>query len=82
METARSNEEAANGIPIIDIQPLISGTDDGLWPSSMFSDRVVARLKASGFQYPVTHLRYEGAGHLIGPNRTSSAMGLQPPPSP
>ena len=44
---------------------LISGTDDGLWPSTLFSEMVVERLKAHDHPFPFEHLRYEGAGHLL-----------------
>lgn len=45
---------------------LISGTQDQLWPSSRYSDMVVARLKTNNFPFAYEHLRYEGAGHFIG----------------
>ncbi|MEM5400139.1 acyl-CoA thioester hydrolase/BAAT C-terminal domain-containing protein [Paraburkholderia unamae] len=44
---------------------LISGTDDGFWPSSRYADTITADLRARGFAHPVEHLRYEGAGHSI-----------------
>ncbi len=44
---------------------LISGTDDGLWPSTRLSEMVMERLKAHDHPYPFDHLRYEGAGHMI-----------------
>lgn len=44
---------------------LVSGEDDQMWPSSMFSERVMARLKAQNFAYPYEHCSYPGAGHLI-----------------
>jgi dienelactone hydrolase len=46
---------------------LISGRDDALWPSAVFSDLIVARLAQSGFAHPYHHLSYDGAGHAIGP---------------
>jgi pimeloyl-ACP methyl ester carboxylesterase len=45
---------------------LISGDSDAVWPSDLAAERVVARLKAKNFQYPVQHLAYEGGGHLVG----------------
>ena len=45
---------------------LISGVEDGLWPSTLMADRIVARLHGHGFPYPVEHRAYEGAGHGIG----------------
>jgi dienelactone hydrolase len=44
---------------------LISGTYDGLWPSSQMSQFVMARLRANEHPYPYTHLQYERAGHFI-----------------
>jgi dienelactone hydrolase len=55
-------------IPVERIEaPLLmfSGKDDQLWPSDVFAARVVARLKAHHFTYPVEHYSYEQAGHLI-----------------
>jgi len=44
---------------------LLSGTDDGFWPSSEMADSVVRRMRAATHRHPVVHLRYEGAGHSI-----------------
>jgi pimeloyl-ACP methyl ester carboxylesterase len=44
---------------------LISGTDDGFWPSSRYADSIVDDLKQRAFAHRVEHLRYEGAGHSI-----------------
>jgi dienelactone hydrolase len=38
---------------------------DGVWPSDAFVGRIVARLAASGFPFPVTSLTYPSSGHLI-----------------
>jgi dienelactone hydrolase len=46
---------------------LISGRDDALWPSAVFGDLIVERLKQQGFAHPFQHLSYEGAGHTLGP---------------
>lgn len=45
---------------------LISGRDDAMWPSTRYSDMVMARLKEHGHPYPDQHLAYDGAGHVIG----------------
>jgi dienelactone hydrolase len=45
---------------------IISGDDDGVWPSSEMADDLVARLKSAHFTYPVEHLRYPHAGHTAG----------------
>ncbi|MEM5316001.1 acyl-CoA thioester hydrolase/BAAT C-terminal domain-containing protein [Paraburkholderia sp. JHI869] len=44
---------------------LISGTDDGFWPSSRYAETIAADLRARGFAHRVEHLRYESAGHSI-----------------
>jgi pimeloyl-ACP methyl ester carboxylesterase len=56
---------------------LISGTDDAVWPSSDFSDRVMARLAAHEHPFPDAHLRYEGAGHWIDPPHIPTAATTQ-----
>lgn len=45
---------------------LISGDDDGVWQSSAMAEAVVDRLKRARFSYPVTHLKYNHAGHTAG----------------
>lgn len=45
---------------------VISGEDDGLWPSSEMANAVVGRLKRSAFQYSYEHLKYPHAGHRAG----------------
>jgi dienelactone hydrolase len=45
---------------------LISGDDDGVWPSSMMANAIATRLKTAHFAYQVTHLDYSHAGHLAG----------------
>jgi dienelactone hydrolase len=45
---------------------LISGDDDGVWPSSVMANSIVSRLKDAHFRYPVEHLDYSHAGHLAG----------------
>jgi dienelactone hydrolase len=44
---------------------LLSGSDDGSWPSSVFGRMVAQRLAAHGHPWPVQHLDFEGAGHSI-----------------
>jgi dienelactone hydrolase len=44
---------------------LISGQDDQLWPSSELARIVVRRLETHRFPFPVEHLNYPDAGHLI-----------------
>lgn len=45
---------------------LISGTDDGFWPSTQYSTRIAAQLQAVNHPWPVEHVCNEGAGHAIG----------------
>jgi dienelactone hydrolase len=45
---------------------LISGDDDGVWPSSLMAKAIVGRLKSAHFPFPVQHLNYPHAGHLAG----------------
>jgi dienelactone hydrolase len=45
---------------------VISGGDDGVWPSTEMSDAVVGRLKQDHFPYPYEHLNYPHAGHRAG----------------
>lgn len=64
------NEEAAKAavIPVENIKGavlMISGEDDQMWPSTMFSNQVMARLKAQGFEKPYQHLSYPKTGHAI-----------------
>ncbi len=59
---------------------LVSGTDDQMWPSSVLADIAMRRLESKGFSFPFSHLKYEGAGHLIlipyGP-RTTHVIGFK-----
>ena len=45
---------------------LTCGEQDRIWPSCAYVDAITVRLRAQGFAYPVTALRYRDAGHLIG----------------
>ncbi|MDE2614158.1 MAG: acyl-CoA thioesterase/BAAT N-terminal domain-containing protein [Burkholderiales bacterium] len=44
---------------------LLSGSDDGSWPSSLYGRMVADKLAAVGHPYPVEHLDFAGAGHSI-----------------
>ena len=44
---------------------LISGGDDKTWPSTYFSEVAASRLREKEFPYPVRHLSYPDAGHMI-----------------
>jgi dienelactone hydrolase/uncharacterized protein (DUF2141 family) len=72
--------EKING-PIL----LMSGKADALWPSAEMSDRIVTRLKAKHFKHVVTHLSYEGAGHLVfvgDPSTTGALAAGKAAPNP
>jgi dienelactone hydrolase len=44
---------------------LISGKDDQLWPSDVYAEVIVERLKKYNYTYPVEHVCYEQAGHFV-----------------
>ena len=52
--------ERING-PIL----FVTGTDDGVWPSTTMVDAAIARLREREFPFAVEHARYDGAGHAI-----------------
>jgi len=57
---------------------LISGQEDGLWPSTLMAGRIVARLRRQGFRYPVEHKAYADAGHAIWRPYTPTAEVTRP----
>jgi dienelactone hydrolase len=63
MKKAAILVEKVNG-PIL----LISGQDDQMWPSSLFSQLVIDRLAKHNHPYQFEHLSYRGAGHMIRPD--------------
>jgi len=44
---------------------VLSATDDGSWPSSLYGRMVTERLAQFGHPHAVAHLDFEGAGHSI-----------------
>ena len=60
VERARIRVEHIRG-PVL----LLSASDDGSWPSSLYSRMVVERLAAFGHPFAVEHRDFEGAGHSI-----------------
>lgn len=67
---AQSNTEAfkAARIPVERIRGpvlLISGGDDGYWPSSAYADNVAEQLRAHKHPHAVEHAAYPKAGHSI-----------------
>lgn len=60
---------AAARIPVERIRGpvlLISGTDDGFWPSTLYSRMIEKDLTEARHPWPVEHVVGEGAGHAIG----------------
>jgi len=60
VERARIHVERIRG-PVL----LLSASDDGSWPSSLYSRMVVERLAQFQHAHAVQHLDFEGAGHSI-----------------
>ena len=60
VERARIRVERIRG-PVM----LLSATDDGSWPSSLYSRMVTERLAQFAHPHAVAHLDFEGAGHSI-----------------
>ncbi|HLS42798.1 MAG TPA: acyl-CoA thioester hydrolase/BAAT C-terminal domain-containing protein [Paenalcaligenes sp.] len=60
IEPARIRVENING-PVV----LLSATDDGSWPSSLYCQMIVDRLKAHQFPHAVEWVDVQDAGHAI-----------------
>lgn len=60
IEPARIRVENING-PII----LLSATDDGSWPSSLYCKMIVERLEEHGFKHNVEWIDVQDAGHAV-----------------
>ena len=70
--TALENRDAvaAAAIPIERTRApvlLVSGDQDGMWPSSQMAEMMKARLARVGREDQVVHLRYPKAGHALAP---------------
>jgi len=66
---ADSGVVARTTIPVEDINGpvlLISGDDDLMWPSGPLSEIAMQRLGTLGHAFDDQHLRYPGAGHVVG----------------
>ncbi|HZU70645.1 MAG TPA: acyl-CoA thioesterase/bile acid-CoA:amino acid N-acyltransferase family protein [Ktedonobacteraceae bacterium] len=64
----RSKQVADATIPVENIQGpvlLLSGQEDQLWPSAVFAELVMDRLRRHDHPYPYRHLSYAGAGHFV-----------------
>lgn len=70
LSVEKNKEKVAQSrIPVEKIQApiqLISGSDDGFWPSQAYSERIVNELKHAHFSWPVEHVSNTDAGHAIG----------------
>jgi dienelactone hydrolase len=66
-QQAEIQVERING-PIL----LLSGKEDGVWPSSESAEKIVARLKRNRFQFPYESLVYDHTGHGISRPYTST----------
>ena len=74
---------AAARIPVEQIAGpvmLISGTDDGFWPSTLYSETMVRELSEAGHAWPVEHVRCESAGHAIGIPYVPTTLIAKPHP--
>ncbi|MVW70180.1 acyl-CoA thioesterase/bile acid-CoA:amino acid N-acyltransferase family protein [Bordetella sp. 15P40C-2] len=74
---------AAARIPVEQIRGpvmLISGTDDGFWPSSWYSEQIEQTLREHQHAWPVEHVRCEGAGHAIGVPNLPATLIAKPHP--
>lgn len=65
-------------IPVERIQGpvlMVSGQDDGMWPSGELTGFAVRRFEKMGFAHRVEHLSYPGAGHsIIWPNAPTTML--------
>lgn len=64
---------------------LISGKEDALWPSFAMGEAITKRLADANFAYPVQHLAYEGAGHMVfmgNPSSPNALSAAKAPPNP
>lgn len=55
---------------------LVSGADDGLWPSSVMAKQVMMRLDVNHFRFAHRQFDYPNAGHAI-----AFPMALRPNPT-
>ncbi|MBO1113246.1 acyl-CoA thioesterase/bile acid-CoA:amino acid N-acyltransferase family protein [Bordetella petrii] len=59
---------------------LVSGTDDGFWPSTYYAEQVAATLHAHGHAWAVEHVRCQDAGHAIGLPNVPTTLIAKPHP--
>jgi len=61
-------DTASAEIPVENIHGpvlLLSGKDDGIWPSAMMANRILDRLRRNNHPYADQHLSYDAVGHWI-----------------
>jgi dienelactone hydrolase len=66
--TEKLNEMDETAIPVEKTRGpllLISGKEDLLWPSKVYAELVVERLRKHNHPYPVEHVCYEQTGHFV-----------------
>jgi dienelactone hydrolase len=65
-------------IPVERIQGpvlMVSGQEDGMWPSTELTAFAIRRFEQMGFAHQVEHLSYPGAGHsIIWPNAPTTML--------
>ncbi|WYX22264.1 acyl-CoA thioester hydrolase/BAAT C-terminal domain-containing protein [Achromobacter xylosoxidans] len=59
---------------------LVSGMDDGFWPSSAYADEIARTLYRHEHRWPVEHVRCEGAGHALGVPHVPATLIAKPHP--
>ncbi len=50
---------------------LLSGKNDGVWPSELMANMIENRLRENNFKYTYKNIQYENSGHLISRNPDS-----------
>lgn len=71
----------ASQIPVEKIQCpllLISGGDDQMWPSSLFAQQIIERLREKGSSISCEHFCYPGAGHAFSSSVDAGETELHP----
>ena len=59
---------------------LVSGTDDGFWPSTYYAEQVAATLHAHEHAWAIEHVRCQDAGHAIGLPHVPTTLIAKPHP--
>ncbi|OZI35367.1 acyl-CoA thioester hydrolase [Bordetella genomosp. 1] len=59
---------------------LVSGTDDGFWPSTAYAEEVAQTLYEHEHAWPIEHVRCQYAGHAIGVPNLPATLIAKPHP--